>query len=47
MPNNKAEDKLLEAIYESDVELFKAALQEGANISGVVSEEQAEEFDFL
>lgn len=36
MPNNKAEDKL-----------FKAALQEGANISGVVSEEQAEEFDFL
>lgn len=46
MPNNKADNKLLEAIYESDVELFKAALKEGANISGVVSEEQEEEFDF-
>ena len=43
---NKADDKLLEAIYESDVELFKEALKEGANINGVVSEEQDEEFDF-
>lgn len=47
MKKNKADDKLLEAIYESDVELFKVALKEGANVSGVVSEEQEEEFDFI